>query len=90
MVEPLINYFTLEHLLFGIGTAIIISILSRRNDRVFLISFYIILLWELFEFRQWPHYWIDNYLNEIMDIIVGGVGIFLGFRIVKKFQKRRI
>ena len=77
MVEPIINNWTIEHLLFGLGTAIVITLLNRSKHRVVVISCFIIVLWELFEYRNSPSYWLTNYVNNLADIAVGVAGIII-------------
>ena len=87
MAEAIINYFTIEHFFFGLGVVMIISFLFNRKQPVPTISFFIIVLWELFEIREHPIYWRYNYMNNIMDLIVGLLAIFIGERIWKKLYK---
>ena len=77
MVESLVNYYTIEHFIFGLGIAAIITILNRTKHKVFSVSFFIVILWELFELKEYTNYWITNYLNNIMDIFIGLVGIII-------------
>lgn len=93
MVEALVNYWTLQHFFFGIGTSILIVLLLRVKYRIITISLSIISLWEVFQYREYPIQWLHNYGNNVVDIIVGLIGIFLGNKIIniiieKKNQAR--
>ena len=88
MVESLINYWTVEHFLFGIATGIIVLIISRSKYRVPVMSFFIFVLYEMFELKQWPNYWIENYLNNLMDIIAGSVGAAIVILLWNRFTKK--
>jgi len=85
MAEALVNYFTLEHALFGTGTAIIISLLLRAKYSRVTIPVFIILLWELFEFRGQDFYWTHNIGNQVVDVFVGVLGVFLGNYLLEKY-----
>jgi hypothetical protein len=89
MTEALVNHWTLDHFLFGIGTSAIIYFLLRFKYRVYTVSFAIILLWEAFEFRASSSYWIRNYGNNLVDIVVGIVGVFLGNKILDTLLRGR-
>jgi hypothetical protein len=82
MVESIINHWTVYHFLFGLGTAFIISYIIKTRNPISSISLFILILWEIFEFRKNPHYWTINYLNNIMDIVVGLIAVFFGFKII--------
>lgn len=90
IVEPIINSWTIDHLLFGLGTAIVITLFNRSRHRVILISSFIILLWELFEYRNSPSYWLRNYVNNLADIVVGVTGITMvhGLNYLYKLKKK--
>jgi hypothetical protein len=92
MVEPLINHWTVDHFLFGLGISIIISFLIKRKYSTSLITLFILVLWELFEYREKSSYWIINYQNNIMDVIVGFVAAIIGFKfyefVAKYFVKK--
>ena len=88
MAEPLLNYYSVEHLVFGIGIAIIIGVLAKSKYRTYLISLFIVSLWELFEFREMPEYWINNIGNNLMDIVVGMAGVLLVAGVMRLFHKR--
>ena len=87
MVETLINLYTIEHLIFGLGTALIISFLSRSRHRVPLVSMAIVVLWEIFEYRNSSSYWMSNIGNNLMDIFVGLVGIIIMLIIINIAKK---
>ena len=84
MAEPLFNYWTIEHILFGFSSALIIGYLLRLKRSDVTIPLYIILLWELFEFKNQRHYWVNNIGNQIVDIIVGIIGIYIGTFVYKR------
>ncbi|MFC1804131.1 hypothetical protein ACFL0D_09250 [Thermoproteota archaeon] len=81
MAEALLNYWTLAHFLFGIGTSILIALLLRSKYRIVTISFTFILLWEAFEFRNTTFHWVYNYGNNVVDVIIGFIGILLGIKV---------
>ena len=80
MVEALINHWTVDHFLFGLGLAIIISFLIRLKYSTSLITLFILVLWELFEYREGSRYLIINYQNNVMDVIVGYVAAIIGIK----------
>jgi len=81
MAEPLINFWTLDHFFFGLGVALITSFLLKRKHPISLNSFFILVLWEMFEFREAPKYWLINYKNNIVDVIIGFIAVVIGVRI---------
>lgn len=89
LVEPIINNWTIHHLLFGLGTALVISLFSLSRHRVFLISSFIILLWELFEYRNSPTYWLSNYANNLTDIVVGIAGVIIIRGLIHFYKYRK-
>jgi hypothetical protein len=82
MVEAIINHWTFYHFLFGLGTFLIVNYLLRHRNPQISISLFILVLWEVFEFRNHSYYWVVNYQNNIMDVIVGFVAVFLGIIII--------
>jgi hypothetical protein len=82
-MEPLINSWTYQHFLFGLGVSIVIAGLMRLKYRISTISLSILVLWELFEFRDHTTYWLTNYANNLFDILVGFVGVLIGMNLVK-------
>ena len=91
MVEALINYYSIEHFIFGFGTAVIISMLLRKRHPTLTISICILILWEIFEFTRGQraiNYWITNYQNNIMDVIVGFVAVVIGWRAFNLVYKK--
>ena len=89
LVEPIINNWTIDHLLFGLITASIITLFSLNRHKVFLISSFIILLWELFEYRNSPTYWLSNYANNLGDIVVGMAGIIIIRGLIHLYESRK-
>ena len=87
MVEPLINHWTVDHFLFGLVLAIIISFLIRIKYSKSLITLFILILWELFEYREGSRYWIVNYQNNIMDVIVGFLAAIIGIKFYEFLAK---
>ena len=85
MVEALVNYWTLEHIFFGLGAAVYVSLLLRAKYSSATIPVSIILLWELFEFREHTFYWTHNIGNQLVDIVVGVLGILLGNYLMEKY-----
>ena len=73
----------MEHFVFGFGTSLIVSWLLRFNHKSFSIPLIVILLWEVLEFRQDSAIWIHTIGNNIVDILIGLLGIFLGNWIFK-------
>ena len=91
MVEALINYYSIEHFFFGLGIAIIISILMRKRHPILNISLFILILWEIFEFTRGQRattYWITNYQNNIMDVIVGFIAAIIGWKVFNLVFKK--
>ena len=88
MVEALVNYLSAQHLFFGFGTGIIISILLRLKFSNFTIPVFIIILWEFFEYRTLTYYWINNIGNQIADVIIGILGIVVGNILIEKVVNR--
>ena len=78
MIMALVNYWTFEHLLFGFGTSLLVLTLFKLKYKSYTIPMIIILLWEVLEFRQGSWGWIYQFGNNIIDVIVGFVGILLG------------
>ena len=87
MVEAIINHWTIAHFFFGLGIVVIISFFVNRRYPVFTLSLFILILWEMFEFKQRPPYWIRNYQNNIMDVIVGYIAVLIGARIYNYIVK---
>ena len=83
MADFLINQYTIEHLLFGIGAGIFFLIISKLKFRVSLMSLSVIILWEIFEYRQSPRMWMLDYLDNLIDILVGFTGILIGTKIIE-------
>ena len=77
MVESLINYWTTHHFFFGLGVSIVIVLLLNRKHPNYTITLFILVLWEMFEYREFRSYWIINYLNNIMDVIVGFIAVII-------------
>ena len=88
MVGPIIDHWTVDHFLFGIGITCIIWFLSKCRYRVSGISLFIVLLWELFEFREYGIKWVIDYGNNIVDVIVGFIGIVLTINVMERFSKK--
>jgi hypothetical protein len=80
MVEALVNHWTIDHFFFGLGIALIISFLLKRKYPAESISLFILVLWELFEYREYSYYWSINYQNNIMDVIVGFIAVIISIR----------
>jgi hypothetical protein len=85
---PLVNYWTIEHFVFGFGTSIIVAWLLRYKHRTITIPLIIILLWEVLEFRQNSANWIYHIGNNIVDVLIGLLGIFLGNKVYKNWSQR--
>jgi len=83
MVEPLINHWTIDHFFFGLFITFIISFLSRSKYPISSISLLILVLWEMFEYREWPHFWVINYRNNIMDVVVGFFAVIVGVKSIR-------
>ena len=77
MAEAIINDWTVIHFVFGLAVALIVSILMRTRYPVSSVSLFVLVLWEMFEFRETPIHWKVNYLNNIADVVVGYLAIIL-------------
>ena len=75
MAEAIINDWTVLHFVFGLAVALIVWILTRTRHPVSYLSLFVLVLWEMFEFRQAPIHWRVNILNNIADVVVGYVAI---------------
>ena len=88
MVEAIINSWTIHHFFFGLGISLIISYLATKRHGVFTISFFILVLWEMFELKEKPSYWLINYQNNIMDVIIGVIAVVIGRRFFELIIER--
>ncbi len=84
VIQPIIDHWTIDHIFFGFITTFIIIILNRSKYRTYLIPFFILILWEIFEFREWPLAWLNDIFNNIMDLFAGLVGIIIAILIKNK------
>ena len=81
MAEAIINYWTAAHFVFGLAVAITVSYLMKTRYPVSSISLFVLVLWEIFEYRQAPIHWKINILNNIADVLVGYVAILIGVKV---------
>ena len=88
MAEAIINYWTAAHFVFGLAVAMIVSYLMKTRYPVSSVSLFVLVLWEMFEYRQTPIHWKINYLNNIADVIVGYVAIIIAVKANELIKKR--
>ncbi len=86
---PLIDHYTFQHFLFGVGVSLISVILLRYKYREFTVSLFVLILWELFEYRNDARFWIHSYANNLVDVVVGFIGILLGVFVIRTLTQSR-